>query len=948
MSEQKKIVRVLGHVHGPDCKHGHAHEHGEKHVHGPGCKHDHAHEKQHAHEHGEKHVHGPGCKHDHVHEHDHAHEHGEKHVHGPGCKHDHGHAHEKAHVHGPSCSHGHDHDHDHGHEHGPGCDHGHDHHHHHPQSTRRIHPPAHRAAEGGGIALQLDLEGTLPGETDEVGRFQKLEAALEAHRGISEVHLRRDLGHAEICIHYQPELVSVQHLLALAQSTGAVVSERYKQHTWFVRGMNSADSATVIEHAVSRLTGVLSASVAYASERLVIEYDRETLTLSDVEAHVKSLGYGLEVPTAGHACSHHAHGGGLAPKLELPLVVASGVLLVAGWLVERFAPVPALVPTVIWGLSMASGGFFAIRGSVQSILQRRIDIETMMVVAALGAAVLGAWFEGAFLLFLFSAGHALEHRAMDKARRSIESLSALRPEMARVRRGDDIVELPVGDVQRGERIIVRPGDRVPLDGIIREGKSSLEQAAITGESIPVAKKPGDEVFSGTINCEALLEVEVTKLSSESVLARVVDMVAQAEAQKGPNQRFAQRMERTFAPLVMGAAVLFPVVLVLMGTPLKEAILRAVSLLVAASPCALAISTPSAVLSAVAAAARGGVLVKGGIYLELLGNIRAIAFDKTGTLTVGRPRLLTSAPAQGVSREELLGTAAAVESLSAHPLARAVVDAASEQGIQAPAGKDLEAIHGKGIRAKVGEQPVEVGNLALFDGDSIPREISAEVRKLEEAGQTTMVVRKAGRYLGVLGVADTVRGGAHLVIQNLKQAGIERTVMLSGDNALVAKSIASQVGIDEARAPLMPADKVTAVREIGKQHSVAMVGDGVNDAPALAAAAVGVAMGGAGSDAALETADVVLMSDDLAKLPFALELARKATAVMKQNLVISLGVSGILVIAAVLGLTQISHAVVLHEGSTLLVVANGLRLLAFRPPQSSPAPHAAVGVQPAAS
>ena len=929
MSEPKKFGKLVGfstgsaakpgqgivvkHVHGPDCKHDHDHDHGHGHAHG--------------HDHGKAHVHGPGCNHahdDHGHGHDH---HGHDH---------HGHDHGEAHVHGPSCNH--DHDHDHGHGHG---------HHHHPP-PKRIRPPGHRPAEGGGVALQLDLEGTLPGETDDVGRFEKLEEALEAHKGITDVHLRRDNGYAEICIHYQPELVTASQLLEVAKSTGGVIAKRYKHFTWFVRGMDSADAAMVIEHAVSHMKGVLYASVAYASERLVIEYDSEEVSLQDVEGKVKSLRYGLEVPMAGHVCSHHAHGGGLAPKLELPLVVISGVLLVTGWLLERFTPVPALVPTLVWALSMASGGFFAIRGSIQSIAQLRIDIETMMVVAAIGAAVLGAWFEGAFLLFLFSAGHALEHRAMDRARRSIEALGALRPDVARVRRGNEVVEVPVDKVQRGEMIIVRPGDRVPLDGIIREGKSSLEEAAITGESIPVPKKAGDSVFSGTINSEAALEIEVTHLSSESVLARVVDMVAQAEAQKGPNQRFAQRMERTFAPLVMIAAIVFPIALVLFGTPFKEAILRAVSLLVAASPCALAISTPSAVLSAVAAAAKGGVLIKGGIYLELLGGVRAIAFDKTGTLTVGRPKVLTIAPVAGVSREDLLATAAAVESLSAHPLARAVVDAATEHKVQAPAGKDCEAIHGKGIRAKIGEEAVEVGSLALFEGQTLPADLTAEVHKLEEAGQTTMVVRKAGRYLGVIGVADTVRSGAHHVIQTLKQAGIAQTVMLSGDNARVAKAIAAQVGIDEARAPLMPADKVTAVREMGKKHPVAMVGDGVNDAPALAAAAVGVAMGGAGSDAALETADVVLMSDDLSRLPFALSLADKATAVMKQNLVISLGVSGVLIIAAVLGLTQISQAVVLHEGSTLIVVFNGLRLLGYRPQAVTATTSGAGHVQGAAS
>jgi Cd2+/Zn2+-exporting ATPase len=311
-------------------------------------------------------------------------------------------------------------------------------------------------------------------------------------------------------------------------------------------------------------------------------------------------------------------------------------------------------------------------------------------------------------------------------------------------------------------------------------------------------------------------------------------------------------------------------------------------------------------------------------------------------------VLTISAASGSSREELLATAAAVESLSAHPLARAVVDAAAGQNVQAPAGKDLEAIHGQGIRAKIGEEPVEVGSLALFEGQTLPAEITAEVQKLEEAGQTTMVVRKAGRFLGVLGVADTVRGGARQVIQTLKRAGITKTVMLSGDNARVAKAIAAQVGIDEARAPLMPAGKVSAIREMGKQGAVAMVGDGVNDAPALAAAAVGVAMGGAGSDAALETADVVLMSDDLSRLPFALSLADKATAVMKQNLVIALGVSAVLIVASVLGITQISQAVVFHEGSTLLVVANGLRLLGYRPQVPAASPVSVAGVQHAAN
>ena len=846
-----------------------------------------------------------------------------EHKHGPGCNHDHAHDHDHAH--------GHDHDHDHDHASHDGHDHdGHDHGgHEHEGAAPAVRTATERPCAKPGTACQYDLHQTIPGERDEVGRFRRLELLLEAERGITDAHFRDDSGRPEVCIHYEPERIALSQVIALVKSQGLVVSNRYREQTWFVRGMDSAQCAFVIEHALRRVPGVLSASVAYAAERLVVEYDRQAVSPAQIEKKLEVFGYHLEVPEKGHTCSHHAGAGGLAPRLEMPLVVTSGALLAGGWAMGRFVPgLPAAVPTAIYALAMMTGGAFAFRGTLNSLRQHRVDIESLMVIAAVGAAFLGAWFEGAFLLFLFSLGHALEHRAMERARRSIEALAKLRPSVARVRHGAEVVEVPVEKITRGDIVLVRPGDRVPLDGVIKQGQSALDQSAVTGESIPVAKGPGDPVFAATINAEAVLEIEVTRLSGDSVLARIVDMVSKAEAQKSPTQRFAQNLERRAVPIILVIATGMPFVLLALGFDLKESVLRAVSVLVAASPCALAISTPAAVLSAVAAAARKGVLVKGGAYLEGLARVRSMAFDKTGTLTIGKPKLVGVSAAEGVTREYLLSTAAAVEALSGHPLAQAVVAGAKEMGIAAELGATgMEAVHGRGVHAALGASRVSIGSLSLFE-PAPPQAIRAEVDRLERAGQSTMVVKRDDRWLGVIGVADTLRDNAKATLASLKRIGIARTIMLTGDNQRVATAIGDECGIDEARGALMPEGKVEALREMSKEGGVAMVGDGVNDAPALAAATVGVAMGGGGQDVALETADIVLMSNDLGRLPFTLGLARKANAVIRQNLVVSLGVSAILIVASAFGLTRISEAVLLHEGSTLLVVFNGLRLLRY--------------------
>jgi Cd2+/Zn2+-exporting ATPase len=834
-----------------------------------------------------------------------------------------------AHVHDETC--GHDHGDHEGHDHGDHEGHDHGDHEGHDHGPAPRSEPTSRAAETGGPAAQLPLSELLPGESDERGVFARYAQALLAIPGVTQVHLRSDGPTREVCAHFDEKAMSVAPLALQMRELADATVKRFQRATWFVRGMESAQCAMVVEHVLGRTAGVLTANVAYAAERLVVEFDTEAITKAGIEKRVEVIGYALEVPEPGHACSMHAHGGGLAPRLQMPLAFTAGGLLAAGWAIELFLDAPPWVPTAFYALALASGGFFPVRAALLSLRGRQLDVETLMVLAGAGAAALGAWFEGAFLLFLFSLGHAYEHRAMDRARRAIESLSTLRPKVARVRRGTSVVDVPVNKIQRGDRILVRPGDRVPLDGIVKDGESSFDEAPITGESMPVAKHLGDAVFAGSINGEAGVEIEVTKLSRDSVLSRIVDLVAQAETRKSATQRFAQRLERTFVPIVLVASIALPTVLYFFfDLSLRDSVLRGVSLLVAASPCALAISTPSAVLAAVAAAARGGVLVKGGAHLEALGAVRAIAFDKTGTLTHGAPALHEVSTLDGVDEAELLAVAAGAEGLSSHPLAKAILRGAAERKIAPRHAKDCVAVHGKGLRAQIDGKEVAVGSAALFEGAMLPEALVKTVAAMEERGRTAIVVRYGDRFLGALAVADTTRAEAPAVLRALAKLGIARTIMLSGDNLRVARAVANEIGLTEARAPLMPEGKVDAIRELAKEGGVAMIGDGVNDAPALAAASVGIAMGGAGSDAALETADIVLMGDAIDRLPFAVSLAREASMIIRQNVIIALGVSAVLVVASILGIGSISHAVVLHEGSTVVVVLNAMRLLSRRP------------------
>lgn len=651
------------------------------------------------------------------------------------------------------------------------------------------------------------------------------------------------------------------------------------------------------------------------------------------------------------ASKEHNHDGFLGEKAELVFVGLTGALLLSGWLVEKYQYGPGWLALCLFIGAYFFGGFFTTKEAIQNLIARRFEIDTLMLVAAAGAAALGEWAEGALLLFLFSLGHALEHFAMGRARRAIEALAKLAPETATVRRDDRTEVVGVETLQPGDIVLVKPNERMPADGVVIKGTTSVDQAPVTGESVPVDKQPVDDasaaiaafdkvaannrVFAGTINGAGAIEVMVARLAKQSVMARVVQMVAEAEAQRSPTQQFTDKFERIFVPSVLGFVALLMFAFVIVDEPFSESFYRAMAVLVAASPCALAISVPSAVLSGVARAGRSGVLVKGGGPLENLGTLTSIAFDKTGTLTEGKPKLTDVVPATGVTETELLALVAAVESHSDHPLASALVEGAQERlGAEAalPAAQDVKSITGRGIQATVDGETVYVAKPVFFSefgGAKLPTEQEQANAQLMTNGRTTMVVLKGDRYMGVIGVMDTPRDVAANVMTRLRSLGIERLIMISGDNQQVADAVAKVVGLTEAKGDLMPDQKVDAIKQLRKDHGkVAMVGDGVNDAPAMANSTVGIAMGAAGSDVALEAADVALMGDDLSQLPFVVGLSRQTSRIIKQNLWVSLGVVAVLIPATIFGL-NIGTAVLFHEGSTLIVVANALRLLAYR-------------------
>ena len=699
------------------------------------------------------------------------------------------------------------------------------------------------------------------------------------------------------------------------------VCELHAESIFRIEGMDCHEEVALLERSLKRLRGLEALDADVVGQRLRVKYDAARLTTASIAEAVARTGmrawleHDDPVP-AGPAAS------------RLRFVQASGGALGLGFVLQT-AGVDLMPASVPFAASIALGVVPVARRALTSIRAAVLDINVLMLVAVAGAIALGEWGEAASVVFLFALAQLLESRAMDRARGAIRGLIELAPAEAVVRRGSALVAVPVDDVGVGDVVLVRPGEKIPLDGRVASGSSFVNQAPVTGESLPIEKQPGAEVFAGTINGRGALEVEVTRLRRDSMLARIIHLVERAQAQRAPTQTFVDRFARVYTPIVLAAALLVAFVPpLLLGGAWSDWIYRALVLLVISCPCALVISTPVSIVSALAAAARKGVLIKGGARLEQLAGVKCIAFDKTGTLTSGHVTVDRVVPVDGLPAAEILRLAASLETHSEHPIGRAIVRHAEAAGVSAADPSGFQALPGRGAEGQVDGDLVLIGNHRLFEERCMCSPQAEEVlEQLAAGGAGTVMVGAGGRAVGVIGVADAPREAAQGTIEMLRSHGIEHIVLLTGDHEAAARALAANLGLDAWRAGLLPEDKAAAVKELRQQFgTLAMVGDGVNDAPALATADVGIAMGAAGTDAALETADVVLMSDELAKIPYAIRLSRATSRNIRVNIAFSLALKAAFLGMAVAGTATLWMAVVADTGASLIVIANALRLL----------------------
>jgi len=705
-------------------------------------------------------------------------------------------------------------------------------------------------------------------------------------------------------------------------STNCAVCELHAESVFKIEGMDCHEEVAILERTLQRLAGLESLEADVMSQRLRIKYDAAHLTTTRIAEAVAQTGMRAWLEHEEPVQATPADG------WRTRLVWMSGGLLVLG-MAAALSPAVAPWTSIPFSLSIVMGAGHTVRRAWVSIRSRVLDINVLMLVAVAGAVALGEWSEAASVVFLFALAQLLETRAMERARGAIRALMDLAPAEALVRRGSHEHRVPVDDVRVGDVIVVRPGEKVPLDGRVSAGESDVNESPVTGESLPVEKGIGREVFAGTINGRGALEVRVTRLRRDSTIARIVHLVERAQAQRAPSQTFVDRFARVYTPAVLTCAVIVATLApIIVGGPWSDWVYRALVLLVISCPCALVISTPVSIVSALAAAARKGVLIKGGARLERLAAVRCIAFDKTGTLTRGRLKVVDIASTNGVPAPEVLRLAASLESRSEHPIGRAIVEYAKYERVVLAAADGFQALPGLGAEGRVGADRVVVGSHRLFEqrGLCSPR-AHAQHESMTANGCSMVMVARGDETVGLIGVADETRESARVVVDMLREHGMEHVVLLTGDHESSAKALAASLDITEYRASLLPEDKVTAVEELRSRYgALAMVGDGVNDAPALATADVGIAMGVAGTDAALETADVALMADELPKIPFAIRLSRAAARNIRMNIGFSLSLKAAFLVMAVAGTATLWMAVVADMGASLIVIANALRLL----------------------
>jgi Zn2+/Cd2+-exporting ATPase len=688
-----------------------------------------------------------------------------------------------------------------------------------------------------------------------------------------------------------------------------------------IHGLSCAHCAAQFEKNVCNLPGVKEAKVNFGASKITVLGDA---TMEEIEkaGAFENLKISPE---------HEIPGENRLPfwkkKANYP-VFLSAFFLIAAWVLNGQSG-ENLPVILLYAASILTGGYRLFLHGLKNLIRFEFQMNTLMTIAIIGAVAIGEWGEGAMVVILFAISEMLESYSMDKARTSIRSLMDIAPKQAWIRRNGEEKLIPVQEIETGDIMLVKPGQKIAMDGMVIQGTSTVNQAAITGESVPVAKSAGDEVFAGTLNEEGFLEVRVTKRAEDTTLAKIIHLVEEAQAGRAPAQAFIDRFARVYTPAILAAGILLAVLPpLLFQADWSEWIYRGLSLLVVGCPCALVISTPVSIVTAIGTAARNGVLIKGGIHLESAAKLKAIAFDKTGTLTKGTPVVTDFVPLCSRSDKELFAIAAAIEKNSQHPLSSAILKKAEEWNVpfDSLSVEDFFSLTGKGVRAKVDGILYEIGNPGLFR-DRMTEDLKDRIQEKQTQGKTVMLMGDEKEILALIAVSDEVRKSGQKVIQALHSLGIQRTVMLTGDNASTAQAISQKLGVSEVRAELLPQEKLEWIHQLQQESgSVAMVGDGINDAPALAASTVGIAMGGAGTDTALETADIALMGDDLEKLPFTIRLSRKALRIIKQNITLAIALKLVALLLIIPGWLTLWMAIFADTGATLLVTLNGLRLL----------------------
>jgi Cd2+/Zn2+-exporting ATPase len=703
------------------------------------------------------------------------------------------------------------------------------------------------------------------------------------------------------------------------------VCELHAESTFKIEGMDCREEVAMLERRFKNLIGVEDFSADLMGQKLHVKYDAARVSTAVIADAVADTGMRAWLEHEEPIVGTDRHG-----RARQALVWTSGVALTIGMALQLAAATgPAALALICFVVSLAAGAGATAPKAWSAVRIGSLDINVLMIIAACGAALLGDWSEAATVVFLFALAQALEARTLDRARHAIRALMDLTPADALVRDAAGERRVAVDEVAVGAVIVVRPGEKIPLDGDVVAGQSAVNQAPVTGESMPAEKAPGDHVFAGTINGRGALDVRVTRLRRDTTLARIIHLVERAQAQRAPAQTLVERFARVYTPAVIvlaGAVAVIPPLLFHAGW--HPWLYRALVLLVVSCPCALVISTPVSIVAALAGAARKGVLIKGGVHLENASKVRCVAFDKTGTLTRGTPAVVDVVALNGADVASIVGLAASVEQRSMHPVAQAILDYATAEGIPALPADGVSALAGRGAEGRVGGAPVLLGNHRLFEERGLcSPEFHDCLANMEAMARTAVLVASHDRTIGIIAVADRPRANAKDVVDLLRRHGVQHIVMLTGDSHGAARAIAAELGVDEVRAELLPEDKVAAVEELRRRYgSVAMVGDGVNDAPALASADVGIAMGVAGSDAALETADVALMADDLLRIPYTLRLSRATVRNIRMNLAISIVLKAAFVVAAVGGVATLWMAVLADTGASVLVIANALRLL----------------------